>query len=84
MLAGLESGGTSFINLTARNECDSLKLESATVLSVERLCIATYRLQGDGLELLLAFCTIEPLREYGRMLGRNAADLPSLAALLRS
>jgi hypothetical protein len=52
-------------------------------MSCERLCIATYRLEDDRLELLLVHRTIEALRAFGRTLGDDASDLPSVAALLR-
>ena len=52
-------------------------------MSCERLCTATYRLEGDGLELLLTYSTIEALRSFGRTLGNDASNLPSVAALLR-
>ena len=52
-------------------------------MSCERLCTATYRLEGDGLELLLVHPTIEALRGFGATLGNDASDLPSVAALLR-
>lgn len=62
---------------------DTLRLELAAVLSCERLCTATYRLEGDGLELLLVHQTVEALRAFGRTLGNDSSDLPSVAALLR-
>ena len=65
------------------NNKDALELELAAVLSCERLCTATYRLEGDGLELLLVHQTIEVLRAFGATLGNDASDLPSVAALLR-
>jgi hypothetical protein len=52
-------------------------------MSCERLCKATYRLEGDRLELLLVHQTIEGLRAFGATLGHAASDLPSVAALLR-
>lgn len=61
-----------------------LKLELAVILSLERIVKATYRLEGDGLALLLAYDTIQELRQFGNTLGENASDMPSVAALLRS
>lgn len=61
-----------------------LKLELAAILSLERIVKATYRLEGDGLALLLAYDTVEELRQFGETLGKDASDLPSVAALLRS
>ena len=66
-----------------RNHSPQLELELAAVLSCDRLCKATYRLEGDRLELLLVFRTIEALRSFGANLGKDSSDLPSVAALLR-
>jgi hypothetical protein len=66
------------------NQKDALELELAAVMSCERLCTATYRLEGDGLELLLTHRTIEALRLFGRTLGTDASNLPNVAALLRN
>ena len=65
------------------NRRSELELELAAVMSCERLCTATYRLEGDGLEVLLVHRTIEALRAFGANLGNDASDLPSVAALLR-
>ena len=48
------------------------------------LCTSTYKLEGDGLEILLAHDILESIVQKGRMLGSDAADLPNLAALLRA
>ena len=66
------------------NQKNELELELAAVMSCERLCTATYRLEGDGLELLLTHSTIEALRDFGRTLGNDPSNLPSVAALLRN
>ena len=66
------------------NQKNELELELAAVMSCERLCTATYRLEGDGLELLLTYRTIEALRLFGRTLGTDASNLPNVAALLRN
>ena len=66
------------------NKKDELELQLAAVMSCERLCTATYRLEGDGLELLLTHSTIEALRLFGKTLGTDASNLPSVAALLRN
>ena len=66
------------------NKRKELELELAAVLSCERLYNATYRLEGDRLELLLVYRTIEELREFGRTLGQDSSNLPSVAALLRN
>lgn len=66
------------------DEGDALQLELAAVLSLQRVERATYRLEGDGLEILLVHETIEPLRAFGRSLGKDASDLPSVSALLRA
>jgi hypothetical protein len=66
-----------------RNQRSQLELELATIMSCENLCRATYRLEGDGLELLLVHRILEELLSFGRRLGNDAASLPSVAALLR-
>ena len=66
------------------NKRKELELELAAAMSCERLCTATYRLEGDGLELLLTHSTIEALRDFGRTLGNDPSNLPSVAALLRN
>jgi hypothetical protein len=65
------------------NQRHELELELASVMSCERLCTATYRLEGDRHELLLVYRTIEELRAFGATLGDDASDLPSVAAILR-
>ena len=62
---------------------DELELELAAVMCCKRLRDATYRLEGDQLELLLTYQTIEALRNFGATLGKDASDLPSVASLLR-
>lgn len=62
---------------------NQLELELAAILSLERIVQATYRLEGDGLELLLAYDILTELRSYGDSLGKDASDLPNVAALLR-
>ena len=44
---------------------------------------ATYKLEGDGLEILLVHDALESLRHRGRNLGTQASDLPNVAAILR-
>ena len=65
------------------NQSAQLELELAAVMSCERLCLATYRLEGDRLELLLVYREIQALLSFGEHLGKNSSDLPSVAALLR-
>ena len=63
---------------------NQLELELAAILSLERIVQATYRrLEGDGLELLLAHDILTELRSDGDNLGKDASDLPNGAALLR-
>ena len=68
-----------------KHQHKELELELAAVLSCERLCRATYRMEGDRLEMLLVYRNIEELREFGRSLriSQNSSNLPSVAALLR-
>lgn len=48
-----------------------LELEFAAMLDQQRLVAATYALEGDRLEILAAYDTIEALRAYGRSLGED-------------
>ena len=43
-----------------------LQLELALAMDMEILCTTTYRLEGDGLEILLVHDLLESLRERGR------------------
>lgn len=74
---------TSKMQEIIMNNNQELKLQLAAVMSCERLYNATYRLEGDRLELLLVHRTIESLRTFGIHLGHDPADLPSVAALIR-
>ena len=66
------------------NQSKELELELAAVMSCEQLCKATYRMEGDRLELLLVHRTVEELRQFGKSLGKDASNLPSVTALLRN
>ena len=74
---------TTKMHAIITNQRAELELELAAVMSCERLCIATYRIEGDGLELLLVYRIIEELRAFGANLGKDGSDLPSVSALLR-
>ena len=84
-LADLDSDGVGdattkkMIEIMTNNK-DELELELAAVMSCERLCTATYRLEVDGLELLLTHRTFEALRIFGRTLGTHSSNLPTLGA----
>lgn len=66
------------------NSMEELKIDLALTMDLEILCSTTYRLEGDGLEILLVHDELEALRERGRMLGSNASTLPNVAAILRA
>lgn len=60
-----------------------LQLEFAAMLDMRPLISTTYELEGDRLEVLIAYDKIEALREKGRRLGEDGS-LPNADALLRS
>lgn len=63
---------------------DQLQLELALAMDMEVLCTTTYKMEGDGLEILLIHDALEDLRLRGRMLGTEAAHLPNASAILRA
>ena len=81
---GIGDATTKKMLAIVTNQRQELELELAAVMSCERLCLATYRMEGDRLELLLIHHTIEELIQFGHNLGKDASDLPSVAALLRN
>eukprot|EP00967_Tisochrysis_lutea_P141058 scaffold258560_cov43-Tisochrysis_lutea.AAC.1 len=52
-------------------------------MDMEMLCRTTYKLEGDGVEILLVHDAIELLRVRGRTLASQACHLPNVAAILR-
>jgi hypothetical protein len=81
---GIAEKTVGSLNNTLLSSSASLELELATVMNVENLCRATYRLEGAGLASLLVYRTIEDLRAFGRSLHHlAAANMPNVAALLR-
>ena len=80
---GIGDATTKKMLAVITNHRASLELELAAVMSCERICSATYKGEGDRMELLLMWRIIEELRAFGRRLGQEASDLPSVAALLR-
>ena len=50
---------------------------------MEHLCTTTYKLEGDGLEILLVHDYLEELRERGRSIASDSSHLPNVAAILR-
>jgi hypothetical protein len=62
----------------------ALQLELAAAMDMEILCTTTYKLEGDGLEILLVYDMLETIRTKGRTLGNDASDLPNLAAVMRT
>jgi hypothetical protein len=61
-----------------------LKVSLAAILDMRRLVATTYELEGDRLEILLAYERIEALRNLGRRVARgDAGSLSNVDALLR-
>jgi len=60
-----------------------LRLAFAAMLDMRPLVATTYELEGDRLEILVAYERIEVLRSLGRRLG-EAGTLPNVDAVLRS
>ena len=63
-------------------ETKRLELEFAAMLDTRRIVSTTYEMEGDRLEILLAFDRVEALRAHGRALG-NDGTLPNVDAVLR-
>lgn len=59
-----------------------LQAEFASMLGQRQLVRTTYELEGDRLEILVAYDRIEALRYYGRHLG-EPGTLPNLDAVLK-
>ena len=78
-------GESSTVNL--RDIFDSnwreLRRELAMVMDLKCFYIATYRLEGDGLEGLRLVDIIEEIRLKGRTLKELPSNMPNLAAVLR-
>ena len=62
----------------------ALQLELAAAMDVEILCTTTYKMEGDGLEILLVYDALEAIRNKGRTLGDDASSMPILAGLMRA
>ena len=64
------------------NHGNTLKLEMAGVVDLELLVRTTYKLEGDGLEILLAYDMIESIRTFGNSLSTTSTtNLPNSAAV---
>ena len=61
-----------------------LRHELAMVMDLKCFYIATYKLEGDGLEGLCVTETMEEIRSKGRTLKDEPSNMPNLAAVLRS
>mmetsp|Transcript_18603 Transcript_18603/g.54510 ORF Transcript_18603/g.54510 Transcript_18603/m.54510 type:complete len:655 (+) Transcript_18603:97-2061(+) len=85
-LVELEIGGASTTKMAAILADESkerrLCLEFAAMLDMEAFVSATYELEGDRLEILVAHSRITALREMGRRLSMEGA-MPNLEAALR-
>eukprot|EP00967_Tisochrysis_lutea_P092219 scaffold132869_cov43-Tisochrysis_lutea.AAC.1 len=58
-----------------------LQLELALAMDLEILCATTYRLEGDGLEILLVYEALENIRERGRTMGMEARNTTHIESL---
>eukprot|EP00966_Prymnesium_polylepis_P197174 4569574-Prymnesium_polylepis.1 len=62
---------------------DTLQLELALSLDLERIINAVHRMEGDGLVILLAYGEIDALLTFGDSIGDNPYTMPNVAKLLR-
>ena len=62
---------------------DTLQLELAVSLDLERIINTVHRMEGDGLVVLLAYDEIDALLRFGNSAGDTPNNLPNLARLLR-
>ena len=60
-----------------------LEAELACSLDLERLITLVYRMEGDGLLVLLARSEIEAVFAWGETVGDDQSSLPNVAAVLR-
>ena len=61
-----------------------LQLELAAALDMQLLCATTYKLEGDGLEVLLVHDALEEILSRESTLGMEAATMPNLASVVRA
>eukprot|EP00967_Tisochrysis_lutea_P138669 scaffold250651_cov32-Tisochrysis_lutea.AAC.2 len=80
---GIGDATTQAMLKVMRTKPQQLRLELALAMDVEILCTTTYKLEGDGLEILLVYEALESIRERGRTMGKEASHLPNVSALLR-
>ena len=50
-----------------------LQFELAAAMDMGILCSTTYKMEGDGLEVLLIYDALETIRAKGRTLGNDAS-----------
>ena len=62
---------------------DTLQLELALSLDLERIINSVHRMEGDGLVILLAYGEIDALLIFGDSIGDNPYTMPNVAKLLR-
>jgi hypothetical protein len=62
---------------------DTLQLELALSLDLERIINAVHRMESDGLVVLLAYGEIDALLTFGDSIGDNSYTMPNVAKLLR-
>jgi hypothetical protein len=73
---------TAKMTTTYNSAKAELRLSLAAMLDMRPIVKTTYELEGDRLEILLAFDRIEALRSLGRRLG-DQGTLPNVDAVLR-
>ena len=81
---GYGDASTKSLRSIYDNELDSLRLELAAMIDCKRLVTTTHDLEGDRLEIMVAFERVETLRAMGRHI-RDHDDgcLPNVDATLR-
>lgn len=82
---GIGQATTTKMANILQSKYEDLTLELAAILDVRHLVKTTYDLEGDRLEILVAYERLESLRSFGRQLARNEDGmLPNVDSLLRS
>ena len=79
---GYGDAHTKAMRLIYEEKTVRLELEFAAMLDSRRIVSTTYEMEGDRLEILLAFDRVEALRAHGRALGDDGT-LPNVDAVLR-
>jgi hypothetical protein len=80
---GIGDATTSKMRRILSEDRQRLRLQLASMMDMRKVVSTTYELEGDGLELLLAYSRIEELRMLGRSLAQQGM-LPNVDAVIRS